>query len=69
VFIFSFSLFIFKTRKSNCHLREALSEGLPAHIERHKKLGKYSARERVDLVLDQDSPFLELMPLAGTKVG
>lgn len=29
------------------------------------KAGKLLARERINLLLDEDSPFLELMPLAG----
>ncbi len=46
-------------------VRESLIEGSDEHIKRHKKQGKYTARERIDMLLDQDSPFLELMPLAG----
>ncbi|MGC8462366.1 MAG: acyl-CoA carboxylase subunit beta [Acidimicrobiales bacterium] len=33
--------------------------------ERHRQRGKLLARERVELLLDRDSPFLELCPLAG----
>ncbi|KAL1927381.1 hypothetical protein VTP01DRAFT_4010 [Rhizomucor pusillus] len=46
-------------------LREATNEGKPKHIALHRKRGQLSARERVELVLDEDSPFLELCPLAG----
>ena len=35
------------------------------YIERHRGRGKLLARERVELLLDPDSPFLELSPLAG----
>src|SRR3954453_6026591 len=33
-------------------------------IERHRARGKLLARERIDLLLDPDSAFLELSPLA-----
>ncbi len=46
-------------------LRESLGQGAPKYCERHRKQGKLLARERVRLLLDRDSPFLELMPLAG----
>lgn len=36
----------------------------PKAIERHKKRGKLLARERIDLLLDPNTPFLELSPLA-----
>lgn len=35
------------------------------YVERHRARGKLLARERVELLLDPDSPFLELSPLAG----
>ncbi|KAI8851958.1 carboxyl transferase [Chytridium lagenaria] len=44
-------------------LGDALGEGLEKDIQRHLKRG--NSRTRVELVLDQDSPFLELLPLAG----
>jgi acetyl-CoA carboxylase carboxyltransferase component len=34
------------------------------YVERHKARGKLLARERIELLLDPDSPFLELSPLA-----
>src|SRR3954449_10800353 len=34
------------------------------YVERHRQRGKLLARERVEAMLDQDSPFLELSPLA-----
>ncbi|AHH96049.1 carboxyl transferase domain-containing protein [Kutzneria viridogrisea] len=43
---------------------KALAGGGPKYVERHRKRGKLLARERIELVLDQDSPFLELSPLA-----
>ena len=35
-----------------------------ASVERHKKRGKLLARERIDLLLDPNTPFMELSPLA-----
>ena len=42
----------------------ALAGGGEKYTERHHKRGKLLARERIELLLDQDSPFLELCPLA-----
>ena len=38
--------------------------GPPQHVERHKKRGKLTARERIAGLCDPDTPFLELNPLA-----
>ena len=38
--------------------------GGPKYIERHRAQGKLPVRERLDLLLDPGSPFLELSPLA-----
>jgi hypothetical protein len=46
-------------------LRMALQQGSARDIARHQKAGKLLARDRVELLLDEDSPFLELCPLAG----
>ncbi|WP_460786829.1 acyl-CoA carboxylase subunit beta [Nocardioides maradonensis] len=35
------------------------------YIERHRDRGKLTARERIELLVDEGSAFLELMPLAG----
>src|SRR5579884_3088721 len=35
------------------------------YVERHRRRGKMLAHERIELLLDPDSPFLELAPLAG----
>jgi len=43
----------------------ARAGGGPRSIERHRGRGKLLTRERIELLLDQDSPFLELSPLAG----
>ncbi|MCW2498112.1 carboxyl transferase domain-containing protein [Jatrophihabitans sp.] len=43
---------------------KALAGGGPKNVERHHKRSKLLARERIELLVDQDSPFLELCPLA-----
>src|SRR3712207_4929821 len=42
----------------------ALAGGGPALVERHRARGKILVRDRIDLLLDIGSPFLELSPLA-----
>ncbi|WP_460368798.1 acyl-CoA carboxylase subunit beta [Actinocorallia lasiicapitis] len=44
---------------------KALEGGGQKYVDRHHKRGKLLARERIELLLDPDSPFLELSPLAG----
>jgi acetyl-CoA carboxylase carboxyltransferase component len=44
---------------------EALAGGGARYRERHHARGKLLARERIELLLDPDTPFLELSPLAG----
>ncbi|WP_399129426.1 hypothetical protein [Actinacidiphila sp. ITFR-21] len=43
---------------------EALAGGGPVYRERHRARGRLLARERIELLLDPDTPFLELSPLA-----
>ena len=43
---------------------KAIAGGGEKYVARHRKRGKLTARERVELLIDQDSPFLELSPLA-----
>lgn len=44
---------------------EKVKQGGPPHLhEAHKKRGKLFVRERLKLLLDPDTPFLELSPLA-----
>jgi 3-methylcrotonyl-CoA carboxylase beta subunit len=45
-------------------IRQVRNGGSPASVERHKKRGKLLARERIDLLLDPNTPFLELSALA-----
>ncbi len=46
-------------------LARANAGGGPRHTERHKKRGKLLPRERVELLLDRDSYFLEIAPAVG----
>jgi acetyl-CoA carboxylase carboxyltransferase component len=50
-------------------LDQARAGGGPRYVDRHRARGKLLARERVELLVDRDSPFLELMPVAawGTR--
>jgi acetyl-CoA carboxylase carboxyltransferase component len=43
---------------------KAIAGGGEKYVERHRKRGKLLARERIELLIDPDSPFLELSPLA-----
>jgi acetyl-CoA carboxylase carboxyltransferase component len=46
-------------------LARARQGGGERYVERHRRRGKLLAHERIELLLDPDSPFLELAPLAG----
>ena len=48
----------------DAQLAVARAGGGEAYVARHRARGKLLARERIDLLLDRDSPFLELSPLA-----
>src|SRR5215472_8821932 len=48
---------------------KALAGGGPKYVKRHRDRGKLTARERVELLVDADSPLLELSPLAGYGTG
>ncbi|NYI91215.1 acetyl-CoA carboxylase carboxyltransferase component [Amycolatopsis endophytica] len=43
---------------------KAVAGGGEKYVARHRKRGKLLARERIELLIDEDSPFLELSPLA-----
>jgi acyl-CoA carboxylase subunit beta len=45
-------------------LAAARAGGGPRYVERHRARGKLLPRERIELLVDRDSPFLELSPLA-----
>ena len=44
---------------------KAVEGGGEKYVERHRRRGKLTARERIELLLDEGSAFLELSPLAG----
>jgi acetyl-CoA carboxylase carboxyltransferase component len=48
----------------DAELAKALGGGGAKYVERHHNRGKLTARERIELLVDPDSPFLELCPLA-----
>src|SRR6185437_6165503 len=43
---------------------KAVAGGGQKYVERHRERGKLLPRERIELLVDPDSPFLELSPLA-----
>lgn len=47
------------------NLARARAGGGDKYTKRHVDRGKLLPRQRVDLLLDRDSPFLEICPLAG----
>ncbi len=46
-------------------LAKSRFQGGDKHTQRAKDNGKLLARERIEMLLDEDSPFMELLPLAG----
>jgi acetyl-CoA carboxylase carboxyltransferase component len=54
-----------QVRYLNEQLALARVAGGEKYIRRHRERGKLLPRERIELLLDRDSPFLELSPLAG----
>ncbi|GES66754.1 carboxyl transferase domain-domain-containing protein [Aspergillus terreus] len=46
-------------------LKQVCAEGNQVSLERHQSRGQLLARDRIALLLDQDSPFLELCAFAG----
>lgn len=47
----------------------ATAGGGQKYVDRHLSRGKLLPRTRIDLLIDRDTPFLELCPLAGHRVG
>src|ERR1700704_3191561 len=45
-------------------LAQAAAGGGPRYVERHRARGKLLVRERIELLLDRDTAFLELSPVA-----
>ena len=54
-------------KELNSHMKLSKAEGSNEQIKRTRKRKKLWARERIDLLLDKNKPFIELMPLAGLK--
>ncbi len=48
----------------DAELAKAMAGGGPKYVERHHARGKLTPRERIELLVDPDSPFLEIAPLA-----
>ncbi len=46
-------------------LATARGGGGEKYVKRHHARGKLLPRERIELLLDRDSPFLEIAPVAG----
>ncbi len=56
--------FLGKLGELEAALAEVNAAGGPKYVERHRRRGKLMARERVELLLDRDAPFLEIGALA-----
>jgi propionyl-CoA carboxylase alpha chain len=50
-------------------MEQAITAGGQRYIDRHRERGKMLVRERIELLLDRDTPFLELHALAGYALG
>jgi acetyl-CoA carboxylase carboxyltransferase component len=48
-------------------LEQARGGGGPRYVQRHHRRGKLLPRERIELLLDRDAPFLELSPVAAAE--
>src|SRR5690606_6855820 len=53
-----------KLAEVEAEFEKVVAGGGPEKLARHRKRGKLTARERIELLIDEDSPFLELCPLA-----
>lgn len=53
-----------KLAEVEAEYEKVVAGGGPEKLARHRKRGKLTARERIELLIDEDSPFLELCPLA-----
>lgn len=61
----NYALMQAKVKELESKMQEALFQGEAKYLERTKKAGKMLARERIEMLLDIDSPFMELLPIAG----
>jgi 3-methylcrotonyl-CoA carboxylase beta subunit len=62
----SFHLSLQETLRAR--VSEVKAGGGERAVEKHRKRGKFLARERIEKIIDEGSPFLELSPLAGFEV-
>ena len=53
-----------KLAELDAELAKSVAGGGSKYVERHRARGKLTARERIELLIDEDSPFLELGALA-----
>jgi acetyl-CoA carboxylase carboxyltransferase component len=53
-----------KLAELNSEQQKAVAGGGEKYVARHRRRGKLLARERIELLIDEDSPLLELSPLA-----
>ncbi|MFT4043417.1 MAG: carboxyl transferase domain-containing protein [Gordonia sp. (in: high G+C Gram-positive bacteria)] len=63
-FLASSAAMIAKLDELQVHFDKALAGGGEKYVTRHRQRGKLLARERIELLIDEDSAFLELCPLA-----
>ncbi|MBO0842569.1 MAG: acyl-CoA carboxylase subunit beta [Nocardioides sp.] len=54
-----------KIDELSAELAKAVAGGGEKYVSRHRARGKLLARERIELLIDEGSPFLELQPLIG----
>ena len=54
-----------KLRDLDAEHARAVAGGGPKYVDRHHDRGKLMPRERIELLVDPGSAFLELSPLAG----
>ncbi len=54
-----------KLAEMELEFAKAIAGGGAKYVERHRARGKLTARMRIEALIDPDSPFLELCPLAG----
>ncbi|MCA9795264.1 MAG: methylcrotonoyl-CoA carboxylase, partial [Candidatus Eremiobacteraeota bacterium] len=57
-----------RTASLQSRLEQVHQGGGPKYVERHRKRGKLFVRDRIDKLLDPDTPFLELGALAGWEM-
>ncbi len=56
--------FLTQLEELGAALAQVNAAGGPKYVERHHRRGKLMARERIELLLDRDAPFLEIGALA-----